>query len=98
MIRAELLTADVIWPNVALLRAVEGCPHWNQLKALKASALISMLCPFENRNSLVSAASTFFVPGPLMLLRCDVPSVPAAGIAKANGFRNLMPPFCGLLD
>ena len=37
--------AVVIWPNVAVLfSAVAGCPHWNQLNALKASTRTSMAC------------------------------------------------------
>jgi len=42
--------------------------------------------------------SAFLLPGPLMLLRGTVPSVPITGIEKASGFRNLIPLFCGLLD
>src|SRR4051812_43169649 len=98
MIRALLLTAEVIWPNVALLRAVDGCPHWNQLNALNASARSSKFWVLEIRKFLVKARSRFLLPGPRMLFRTLLPSVPAAGWANAFGSRNLMPPLTGLID
>src|SRR5215510_3079186 len=98
MIRAELVTADVICPNVAELRATLGLPHSNQLNALNASALTSICFEPPTLNDRVSAMSRFLNPGPRTLLRTALPNVPAAGCAKALGSRKRMPPLAGLID
>src|SRR5437762_11553183 len=98
MMRAEPRTDDVICPNVAELRATLGLPHSNQLNALKASALTSICFEPPTLNERVNAMSRFLNPGPRTILRTELPSVPAAGCAKAFGSIKRMPPFAGLTD
>ena len=92
--------AVVIWPNVArLFSAVAGCPHWNQLNALKASMRTSMFCESWILTTRVNERSRLREPTPRMLLRgCVLASVPAAGCLNASGLRKRLPPFSGLIE
>src|SRR5215471_3197194 len=84
MSRREL-SLLVTRPNAALVGSVEGLLRFAWFRKLKISALNwndwrSLTVTFLN-----NAMSHWYWPGPYMLLRGELPNVPAAGRAYACG-------------
>ena len=74
--------AEVIWPNVLLLRFSSGSFMRNAFVTLNASNRNSTLCASRIWNVLEIAASNCQVPGPAMKPFPVFPSVPGAGSAQ----------------
>src|ERR1044071_3398236 len=79
----------VIRPKVPVAKLLFGRPQLKVLNRLNTSSRNSIVRVAAKDTRRDSARSTLWNPGPLMLLRALVPNFPAAGCAKAAGFRKL---------
>src|SRR5262245_52874852 len=84
MSRLEL-SLLVIRPNVVLVGSVDGLFRLAWFKKLKISALNWNDCRPATATFLNTAMSHWYWPGPYMLLRGELPNVPADGLAYAAG-------------